>query len=60
MQGNGRFLEHHLEKAVKCTGAPAVTRVLRKFSRKRDIADAPKSEHTSTHAQSIGAAYAES
>ena len=25
LQVNGRFLEHHLEKAVKCTGAPAVT-----------------------------------
>lgn len=60
LQVNGRFLEHHLEKAVKCTGAPAVTWVLRKFSRKRDITDALKSEHTSTHAQSIGAAYPES
>ena len=33
---------------------------LENISRKRDIADAPKSEHTSTHAQSIGAADAES
>ena len=60
LQGNGRFLEHHLEKAVKYTGAPAVTWVLSKFSRKRDITDAPKSEHPRTHAQSGGAAYPES